>query len=123
MNNGSIILTSNSNVYENMSRFKDIGVIKFDEENFANTESSCMDFILKNIELLENKKFIDEFYEIYNLILKYNDSFNVINSFDNFVEVNEKIQKRYLNENLWNGLMIKNIEISKKFGINYLKDV
>ncbi|MDU5444408.1 MAG: glycogen/starch/alpha-glucan phosphorylase, partial [Finegoldia magna] len=80
-------------------------------------------FILKNIELLENKKFIDEFYEIYNLILKYNDSFNVINSFDNFVKVNEKIQKSYLNENLWNGLMIKNIEISKKFGINYLKDV
>ena len=82
-----------------------------------------MDFILKNIELLENKKFIDEFYEIYNLILKYNDSFNVINSFDNFVEVNEKIQKWYLNANLWNDLMIKNIEISKKFGINYLKDV
>lgn len=123
MNNGSIILTSNSNVYENMSRLKDIGVFKFDEENFANTESSCMDFILKNIELLENKKFIDEFYEIYNLILKYNDSFNVINSFDNFVKVNEKIQKWYLNENLWNDLMIKNIEISKKFGINYLKDV
>lgn len=123
MNNGSIILTSNSNVYENMSRLKDIGVFKFDEENFANTESSCMDFILKNIELLENKKFIDEFYEIYNLILKYNDSFNVINSFDNFVKINEKIQKSYLNENLWNGLMIKNIEISKKFGINYLKDV
>ena len=123
MNNGSIILTSNSNVYENMSRLKDIGVFKFDEENFVNTESSCMDFILKNIELLENKKFIDEFYEIYNLILKYNDSFNVINSFDNFVEVNEKIQKWYLNENLWNDLMIKNIEISKKFGINYLKDV
>lgn len=123
MNNGSIILTSNSNVYENMILLKDIGVLKFDEENFANTESSCMDFILKNIELLENKKFIDEFYEIYNLILKYNDSFNVINSFDNFVKVNEKIQKSYLNENLWNGLMIKNIEISKKFGINYLKDV
>ncbi|MFR2832259.1 MAG: hypothetical protein ACLTAV_06110, partial [Finegoldia magna] len=60
---------------------------------------------------------------IYNLILKYNDSFNVINSFDNFVKVNEKIQKWYLNENLWNDLMIKNIEISKKFGINYLKDV
>ena len=123
MNNGSIILTSNSNVYENMSRLKDIGVIKFDEENFANTESSCMDFILKNIEFLENKKFIDEFYEIYNLILKYNDSFNVINSFDNFVKVNEKIQKWYLNENLWNDLMIKNIEISKKFGINYLKGI
>lgn len=123
MNNGSIILTSNSNVYENMSRLKDIGVIKFDEENFANTEFSCMDFILKNIELLENKKFIDEFYEIYNLILKYDDSFNVINSFDNFAEVNEKIQKSYLNENLWNDLMIKNMEISKKFGINYLKDV
>lgn len=123
MNNGSIILTSNSNVYENMSRLKDIGVIKFDEENFANTESSCMDFILKNIELLENKKFIDEFYEIYNLILKYDDGFNVINSFDNFAEVNAKIQKSYLNENLWNDLMIKNMEISIKFGINYLKDV
>ena len=82
-----------------------------------------MNFLLKNIELLKNKKIIDEFYEIYNLILKYNDSFNVINSFDNFLEANEKIQKSYLNENLWNGLMIKNIEISKKFGINYLKDV
>ena len=35
----------------------------------------------------------------------------------------KKIQKWYLNENLWNDLMIKNIEISKKFGINYLKDV
>ena len=82
-----------------------------------------MNFLLKNIVLLENKKIIDEFYEIYNLILKYNDSFNVINSFDNFVEVNEKIQKLYLNENLWNDLMIKNIAISEKFGINYLKDV
>ncbi|MDU5200126.1 glycogen/starch/alpha-glucan phosphorylase [Finegoldia magna] len=123
MNNGSIILTSDSSVYEKMSQLKDTGVFKFDEESFKNSESSCMDFILKKIELLENKKFIDEFYEIYNLILKYNDSFNVINSFDNFVEVNEKIQKWYLNENLWNDLMIKNIEISKKFGINYLKDV
>ncbi|MDU5961407.1 MAG: glycogen/starch/alpha-glucan phosphorylase, partial [Finegoldia magna] len=123
MNNGSIILTSDSSVFENISQLKDTGVFKFDEENFANTESSCMYFILKKIELLENKKFIDEFYEIYNLILKYNDSFNVINSFDNFVGVNEKIQKWYLNENLWNDLMIKNIEISKKFGINYLKDV
>lgn len=123
MNNSSIILTSDSSVYEKMSQLKDIGVFKFDEERLVNTESRCIDFILKNIELLKNKKIIDEFYEIYNLILKYNDSFNVINSFDNFVEANGKIQKSYLNENLWNGLMIKNIEISKKFGINYLKDV
>ncbi|MDU4671278.1 MAG: glycogen/starch/alpha-glucan phosphorylase [Finegoldia magna] len=124
MNNGSIILTSNSNVYENTSKLEEnIGVFKFDEGSQKNKEYRCMEFILKNIELLENKKFIDEFYEIYNLILKYNDSFNVINSFDNFVEVNEKIQKWYLNANLWNDLMIKNIEISKKFGINYLKDV
>ncbi|MBS5966070.1 MAG: glycogen/starch/alpha-glucan phosphorylase [Finegoldia magna] len=123
MNNGSIILTSDSSIYEKISQLKDTGVFKFDEELLANTESNCMDFILKNIELLENKKIINEFYEIYNLILKYNDSFNVINSFDNFVEVNEKIQKSYLNENSWNNLMIKNIEISKKFGISYLKDV
>ncbi|MDU2544971.1 MAG: glycogen/starch/alpha-glucan phosphorylase [Finegoldia magna] len=123
MNNGSTILTSESSVYEKISQLKDIGVFKFDEESSSNTESSCMDFLLKNIELLENKKIIDEFYEIYNLILKYNDSFNVINSFDNFVEVNGKIQKSYLNENLWNDLMNKNIEISEKFGINYLKDV
>lgn len=123
MNNGSILLTSNSSVFEKMSQLKDIGVFKFDEESSSNTESNCMDFVLKNIELLKNKKIIDEFYEIYNLILKYNDSFNVINSFDNFVEVNEKIQKLYLNENSWNDLMIKNIELSKKFGINYLKDV
>ena len=123
MNNSSIILTSDSSVYEKMSQLKDTGVFKFDEESFKNTESRCMNFLLKNIKLLENKKIIDEFYEIYNLILKYNDSFNVINSFDNFVEANEKIQKSYLNENLWNDLMIKNIEISKKFAINYLKDV
>ncbi len=123
MNNGSIILTSESSVHEKMGQLKDIGVFKFDEELLANTESNCLDFILKNIELLENKKIIDEFYEIYNLILKYNDSFNVINSFDNFVEANKKIQKSYLNENLWNDLMIKNIAISEKFGINYLKDV
>ena len=123
MNNGSILLTSNSSVFEKMSQLKDIGVFKFDEESSSNTESNCMDFVLKNIGLLKNKKIIDEFYEIYNLILKYNDSFNVINSFDNFVEVNEKIQKLYLNENSWNDLMIKNIELSKKFGINYLKDV
>lgn len=123
MNNGSIILTSDSSIYEKISQLKDTGVFKFDEESFKNTESRCMNFLLKKIELLENKKIIDEFYEIYNLILKYNDSFNVINSFDNFVEANEKIQKSYLNENLWNNLMIKNIEISKKFGINYLKDV
>lgn len=123
MNNGSIILTSDSSVYEKMSQLKDTGVFKFDEESSSNTESRCMNFLLKNIELLENKKIINEFYEIYNLILKYNDSFNVINSFDNFVEVNEKIQKSYLNENSWNNLMIKNIELSKKFGINYLKDV
>lgn len=123
MNNGSILLTSNSSVFENMNQLKDIGVFKFDEERLLNTESRCMNFLLKNIELLENKKIINEFYEIYNLILKYNDSFNVMNSFDNFVEVNEKIQKSYLNENSWNNLMIKNIELSKKFGINYLKDV
>lgn len=123
MNNGSIILTSDSSIYEKISQLKDTGVFKFDEESFKNTESRCMNFLLKKIELLENEKIIDEFYEIYNLILKYNDSFNVINSFDNFVEANEKIQKSYLNENLWNNLMIKNIEISKKFGINYLKDV
>lgn len=123
MNNGSIILTSDSSVYEKMSQLKDTGVFKFDEESSSNTESRCMNFLLKNIELLENKKIINEFYEIYNLILKYNDSFNVINSFDNFVEANEKIQKSYLNENSWNDLMIKNIEISKKIGINYLKDV
>lgn len=123
MNNGSILLTSNSSVFEKTSKLKDTGVFKFDEESFKNTESRCMTFLLKNIELLKSKKIIDEFYEIYNLILKYNDSFNVINSFDNFVEANEKIQKLYLNENLWNNLMNKNIEISKKFGINYLKDV
>lgn len=123
MNNGSILLTSNSSIFENICHLKDIGVFKFDEERLVNTESRCIDFILKNIELLKNKKIIDEFYEIYNLILKYNDSFNVMDSFDNFVETNGKIQKSYLNENLWNGLMIKNIEISKKIGINYLKDV
>lgn len=123
MNNGSIILTSNSSIYENIEQLKDVGVFKFDEESSENTESRCINFIIKNIKLLKNKKIIDEFYEIYNLILKYNDSFNVINSFDNFVEVNEKIQKLYLNEKLWNHLMIKNMEISKKFGINYLKDV
>lgn len=123
MNNGSILLTSNSSIFENICQLKDIGVFKFDEERLVNTESRCIDFILKNIELLKNKKIIDEFYEIYNLILKYNDSFNVMDSFDNFVETNGKIQKSYLNENLWNGLMIKNIEISKKIGINYLKDV
>ena len=123
MNNGSILLKSNSSIFENICQLKDIGVFKFDEERLVNTESRCIDFILKNIELLKNKKIIDEFYEIYNLILKYNDSFNVINSFDNFVEVNGRIQKLYLNENSWNDLMNKNIELSKKFGINYLKDV
>ena len=123
MNNGSIILTSDSSVYEKMSQLKDTGVFKFDEESSSNTESRCMNFLLKNIELLENKKIINEFYEIYNLILKYNDSFNVINTFDNFVEVNEKIQKSYLNENSWNNSMIINIELPTKLGINYLKDV
>ncbi|OXZ30440.1 glycogen phosphorylase [Finegoldia magna] len=123
MNNGAILLTSNSNVYENVNNLSENNaVFKFDKKSSANTESSCMNFILENIEIIKNQKIIDEFYEIYNLIHKYNDSFNIINSFDNFVEVNGRIQKLYLNENLWNELMIKNIEISKKFGINYLKD-
>ena len=123
MNNGAILLTSNSNVYEKVNNLSENnGVFKFDKKISANTESSCMNFILENIEIIKNQKVIDEFYEIYNLIIKYNDSFNVINSFDNFAEVNEKIQKMYLDENLWNGYMLKNIEISNNFGINYLKD-
>ena len=123
MKNGSILLTSNSNVYENVNNLSENnGVFKFDKESSANTESSCMNFILENIEIIKNQKVIDEFMEIYNLIIKYNDSFNVINSFDNFAEVNEKIQIMYLDENLWNGYMLKNIEISDIFGINYLKD-
>lgn len=123
MNNGSILLTSNSNVYENVNNLSENnGVFKFDKKISANTESSCMNFILENIEIIKNQKVIDEFMEIYNLIIKYNDSFNVINSFDNFAEVNEKIQIMYLDENLWNDYMLKNIEISNNFGINYLKD-
>lgn len=123
MSNGAILITSNSNVYENVNNLSENNaVFKFDKKSYANTESSCMNFILENIEIIKNQKVIDEFYEIYNLIIKYNDSFNVINSFDNFAEVNEKIQKMYLDENLWNGYMLKNIEISNNFGINYLKD-
>ena len=51
MNNGSIILTSDSSVYEKMSQLKDTGVFKFDEESSSNTESRCMNFLLKNIDL------------------------------------------------------------------------
>ena len=74
MSNGAILITSNSNVYENVNNLSENNaVFKFDKKSYANTESSCMNFILENIEIIKNQKVIDEFYEIYNLIIKYND--------------------------------------------------
>lgn len=124
MNNKAIIVASDNSVYQNVCQIdNNSGVFKFDEGEFEVKESTTMNFILQNIDKLKNQKVIDDFFEILNLIKKYDDSFNVIKSLDNFVELNEKIQKMYFDESIWNENMIRNIEISKKFGIDYINSL
>ena len=124
MNNAAIIVASDNSVYQNVYQIdNNSGVFKFDEGRLEVNESTAMNFILQNIDKLKNQKVIDEFFVILNLIKKYDDSFNVIKSLDNFVELNDTIQKMYLDECKWNEKVIRNIKISKKFGIDYINSL
>ncbi len=124
MNNAAIIVASDNSVYQNVYQIdNNSGVFKFDEGRLEVNESTAMNFILQNIDKLKNQKVIDEFFVILNLIKKYDDSFNVIKSLDNFVELNDTIQKMYLDEYKWNEKVIRNIKISKKFGIDYINSL
>lgn len=128
MHNGSILLTSKSNIFHSFEhKIDDIGIFKFDESNsniqFDFRQSSSVKFIIDNLFRLDDVELMNDFYEIYHLIIKYNDSFNVLKSLDNYIEVNEKIQDTYLDKKLWDKLALNNIGVSKEFGINQKTDV
>lgn len=123
MYNGSILLTSKSNIFHSFEhKIDDIGIFKFDENNsnigLDFRQLSSVKFIIDNLFRLNDVELMNDFYEIYHLIIKYNDSFNVLKSLDNYIEVNENIQYAYLDKKLWDKLALNNIEVSKGFGIN-----
>ncbi len=129
MNNGCVLVSSNSSVYDSMSNLNlDSGIFEFEDGNsnlsiqdyIARDDS--INFIIQNISKLGNENLTQKFYDVYDLLLKYDDSFYVLRSLKNFIEINKIVQKAYLDENKWNRLVGRNIEMSKKFAIGLSKN-
>lgn len=61
----------------------------------------------------------NEFSEIYDNLLKYNDEFFVLKDFDSYVKAKQGMDELYCNKSKWNEMAIINIASSGKFSSDY----
>ena len=95
------------------SGFKDLSNI--DEKARSGRLGNLMNKI-KNSNFIELK---DSFEEIYNLILKYNDSFQVFEDYDAYYDKWKKIEREYRNQDDWRKKSLQSIRSCGEFSNSF----
>ena len=60
----------------------------------------------------------DSFEELYNLILKYNDSFQVFENYDEYYEKWKEIERDYRNKDVWRKKSLQSIRSCGEFSVS-----
>lgn len=126
MINGSLVMGSRTGINLELEELDDDIIYLFGSskeessfKDFSNVEEKAGSGRLGNLmNKIRNSNFIelkDSFEEIYNLILKYNDSFQVFEDYDAYYDKWKEIEREYRNQDDWRKKSLQSIKICGEF--------
>lgn len=75
--------------------------------------------LIDKLKNYSNKNLRDSFNNIYDIILKYNDSFYVFREFASYSRMQEKVESKYKDSFKWSRIAVTNIAYSGNFSVDY----
>ena len=75
--------------------------------------------LIEKLKNNSNKNLRDSFNNIYDIILKYNDSFYIFREFSSYSRMQKNVESKYYNSVRWNKIAITNIAYSGNFSVDY----
>lgn len=78
--------------------------------------------LIKKIKTSDNTLLKESFEKLYNLIVKYNDSFFVFKDFPAYARTQKLVEQRYRDKLCWNNMQLVNLAHSGKFSVDYSLD-
>lgn len=75
--------------------------------------------LIKRIRSSGNTLLIESFEKLYNLIVKYNDSFFIFKDFPAYVRAQKLVEQRYRDKLCWNNMQLVNLAHSGMFSVDY----